>query len=305
LRAVHTIWTKPSTYKVKKKWFQESTDSIYTTRSVDKKYFMKDFELLTLVASALFYKKFSGKIDLYTDDTGYEYFKEQKILDFYDDVNVDVLKSQVKPFLSLDTDAIIYDNVEKYIDKKDPLVGFHYEMFGNQFYPSRSGIRTSDKYEWDENLNWELFPVNVAITYFGDDIIRHYYTSECLRFMKENSDYIKKDYSVKSRMLFAEQRLLPMMCDKFGKEYKTILEGIWNPDLGIWMHTRHSRVKKLWGTIFTHLWSEKVILRKNKFKEIDYCKNMITTIRNLDFDGKMYDKIKTIPQLYKFTEFLH
>ena len=193
MRAVHTIWTKPSTYKVKKKWFQESTDSIYTTRSVDKKYFMKDFELLTLVASALFYKKFSGKIDLYTDNTGYEYFKEQKILDFYDDVNVDVLnnfdtirpdiywaagkvkviQSQVKPFLSLDTDAIIYDNVEKYIDKKDPLVGFHYEMFGNQFYPSRSGIRTSDKYEWDENLNWELFPVNVAITYFGDDIIRH------------------------------------------------------------------------------------------------------------------------------------
>ena len=79
MRAVHTIWTKPSTYKVKKKWFQESTDSIYTTRSVDKKYFMKDFELLTLVASALFYKKFSGKIDLYTDNTGYEYFKEQKI----------------------------------------------------------------------------------------------------------------------------------------------------------------------------------------------------------------------------------
>ena len=44
---------------------------------------------------------------------------------------------------------------------------------------------------------------------------------------------------------------------------------------------------------------------EDKFKEIDYCKNMITTIRNLDFDGKMYDKIKTIPQLYKFTEFLH
>ena len=138
MRAVHTIWTKPSTYKVKKKWFQESTDSIYTTRSVDKKYFMKDFELLTLVASALFYKKFSGKIDLYTDNTGYEYFKEQKILDFYDDVNVDVLnnfdtirpdiywaagkvkviQSQVKPFLSLDTDAIIYDNVENILIKK-------------------------------------------------------------------------------------------------------------------------------------------------------------------------------------------
>ena len=60
-----------------------------------------------------------------------------------------------------------------------------------------------------------------------------------------------------------KKRLLPMMCDKFGKEYKTILEGIWNPDLGTWMHTRHSRVKKLWGTIFTHLWSEKVILRKS------------------------------------------
>ena len=90
MRAVHTIWTKPSTYKVKKKWFQESTDSIYTTRSVDKKYFMKDFELLTLVASALFYKKFSGKIDLYTDNTGYEYFKEQKILVITKDINLRV-----------------------------------------------------------------------------------------------------------------------------------------------------------------------------------------------------------------------
>ena len=325
MRAVHTIWTKPATYKVKKKWFQESTDSIYTTRSVDNNYFIKDFELLTLVVSALFYKKYSGKIDLYTDDIGYEYFKKQKVLDFYDDVNVDVLnkfdsvrpdiywaagkvkviQSQTEPFISLDTDAVIYDNVEKYVNKKDPLVGFHYEMFGNEFYPFRNEIKTSDKYEWDENLNWDLFPVNVAITYFGDDIIRHYYTSECLRFMKENSDYIKKDYSVKSRMLFAEQRLLPMMCDKFGKEYKTILEGIWNPDLGTWMHTRHSKVKKLWGTIFTHLWSEKVILRKDKFKEIDYCKNMISTIRSLDFDGKIYDKVKTIPQLYKFTEFFY
>ena len=76
MRAVHTIWTKPATYKVKKKWFQESTDSIYTTRSVNNNYFMKDFELLTLVVSALFYKKYSGKIDLYTDNTGYEYFKE-------------------------------------------------------------------------------------------------------------------------------------------------------------------------------------------------------------------------------------
>ena len=103
-------------------------------------------------------------------------------------------------------------------------------MFGNQFYPSRDDIKTSDKYEWDENLNWDLFPINVAVTYFGDDIIRHYYTNECLRFMKENSEYVKNDYSSKSRMLFAEQRLLPMMCDKFGKEYKTILESIWNPE---------------------------------------------------------------------------
>ena len=69
--------------------------------------------------------------------------------------------------------------------------------------------------------------------------------------------------------------------------------------------TRHSKVKKLWGTIFTHLWSEKVILRKDRFKEVDYCKNMISTIRSLDFDGKIYDKVKTIPQLYKFTEFFY
>ena len=165
MRAVHTIWTKPATYKVKKKWFQESTDSIYTTRSVDSNYYRKDFELLTLVVSALFYKKYSGKIDLYTDDIGYRYLKEQKVLDFYDDVNVDVLnkfdsvrpdiywaagkvkviQSQTEPFISLDTDAVIYDNVEKYVNKKDPLVGFHYEMFGNEFYPFRSEIKTADK----------------------------------------------------------------------------------------------------------------------------------------------------------------
>ena len=34
----------------------------------------------------------------------------------------------------------------------------------------------------------------------------------------------KKRLFRKSRMLFAKR--LPMMCDKFGKEYKTILEGI-------------------------------------------------------------------------------
>jgi hypothetical protein len=320
LRAVHTLWTKPSTYKVKKKWFQESTDSIYTTRSSSEKYFMKNFELLTMVISTLLYKKYSGKIDLYTDDIGYQYLEQQEVTDLYDNVNVDVLnnfdsvrpdiywaagkvkviQSQKEPFISLDTDAVIYDDVKKYIDKKDSLVGFHYEMFGNEFYPSRDDIKVVETYDWDEKLNWELLPINVAVTYFGDDVIKSHYTNECMRFMKENSEYVKNDYSSKSRMLFAEQRLLPMICNKLGREYKTILESIWNPSLNSWMHTRHSKFSKLWGSIFTHLWSEKVLLRNDETREINYCKNTITMIRNLDFDGTIYNKIKDIPQLNKF-----
>ena len=92
-------------------------------------------------------------------------------------------------------------------------------MFGNEFYPSRDDIEVVETYDWDEKLNWELLPINVAVTYFGDDVIKSHYTNECMRFMKENSEYVKT-ITLQNQECYLRTVLLPMICNKLDENIK-------------------------------------------------------------------------------------
>ena len=72
----------------------------------------------------------------------------------------------------------------------------------------------------DEGLDYATLPLNTAFLYIPDEDFKQYYTSRSIAFMKSavyGGDYL-------TYMVFAEQRLLPMLAKRCGIGYTTLLD---------------------------------------------------------------------------------
>lgn len=267
-----------------------------------KEFSICDSDQLSTILSALKWRENNGDICLYTDTVGYNFYKNNNMLQIWDgginiealnniDLNIDfeifwasgkliALSNEKSPCVVIDTDFIAWINISPLIKNENDTICIHKEeILENVYLPSHL-LKVPNNYCFNKKFDWTEKPCNTAFIYFGNDKLKNYYIKEAFKFMNNNKE--KPDEFV-SQMVFAEQRLLPMCGKILNLEVKSFMT----------INELFSEQEK-----FTHIWGHKEILRKNEEESERFCVGIAKRIFN-DYKNK-YKFIFKIPVIDKY-----
>lgn len=243
-------------------------------------------EIYCTVLSALSWREKNGSIIMITDKKGEQLFRNIGITDIWDDIDSSLemdskeidpvmfwaggkliaLQKYPAPCVMIDTDFIVWDKLQ--FDNK--LIAAHEEYLNPSVYPDINTF-DMDNYTFPDGLDYSSPALNTAFLYMPDEDFKQYYTAQAITFMKR----AKKGGDYLTYMVFAEQRLLPMLCKKCGIEYKTLLD---KDELFLPQNS------------YTHLWGAKQAMRDDKEQ---YDRFIASCIRRIE---KSYPEYSYISQ---------
>lgn len=270
MKAIHINWSAPSSRDI------------------------EDFELLTTILSAMNWRKYNGTITLVADEKALDIYNKLKITKIWNDIEhlkvnetidptmfwaagkIFALKNQTAPVIMMDTDFIVWQKID-FPDCDCAVI--HFEDLYEDIYPNTEFFKMSDNYKWD-NYNWNVKASNTAFAFFNNQKLLDYYTDKSIEFMENSQqcgDFLRY-------MVFCEQRLLSMCCDKlnmslnaFSSQEELFSEG---------------------NKTFTHTWGMKQQMRDNDGLRYDFCRRCIDRI-STDFP-ELTDTLKNIDILKRY-----
>lgn len=193
-------------------------------------------QLLSIVS----WKKYHGKIVLYTNEEHLQDLKDRGIDVLYDEIDTETLKAcpsvetnkywafekiyvaslQEEPFVLLDNDLWLEAPLQ--FNENLAVQGFHFESFDVNFpYNRYMDFDNSLPEKWIGRWNKELMPFNTAILFMNNKaLVQEWY--KCALEIAQQPNQIEVDQAVYSYyMTFIEQRLLPMISYEMGMPYGT------------------------------------------------------------------------------------
>ncbi|MGN0242946.1 MAG: DUF6734 family protein [Lachnospiraceae bacterium] len=256
MNAIHINWTKP-----------------YMLRNPGQDYQVRDYELLTTILSACTWQARNGSICMVTDSPGKAYYESigfdklwdggiHHSLDYFSTLPIDAdhfwaagkimaLSLQQAPIVMIDTDFIVWDTID-FTPYGNGIATIHREEISD-CYPPADAFHMHPDYQFDPMLDWTVRPCNTAFAYIGSQTLLEEYTKASISFMMnavEPDDHI-------SYMVFAEQRLLPMLARKHHLD----------------IHEFASLNNLFAGkeSLFTHTWGYKGLLNTNREHHDSFC----------------------------------
>lgn len=264
----------------------------YNNQKKETDYQIHDFDLLFSILSAITWKKNNGKIKMYTDLIGYNYYKKHNLLDVWDEFDIETLPNfkqninykeywaagkiialanETNPVCVMDTDFMCKVDISKKIEDFDTIVGIHPENMLEWVYPPKEELYTPPDYSFNKAFDWDVLATNGAFVYFGDVKLKDFYCGEALRFMINN--YKETERRV-SQMCFAEQRLLSMVGTLYEKDIKYFKESVWD----LYEDGQEE---------FTHIWGTKEEIKSSFENTKEWCLKVINRILS-DFPEYSY-----------------
>ena len=231
-----------------------------------------DYELLTLMLSALEWQRHNGTIRLVTDSAGAAFFERAGLSGLWDggiataldglDGTLDpalfwaagkleALRRAQLPCVMLDTDMVVWENVDARI--AGGVTAAHREALFPDVYPDpRTAFVLDGSYSFPPDWDFTVPAANTAFLYMPDAALRDRYTGEAFRFMRAlrggETDPVVT-------MCFAEQRILPMCAQASGAPLRALLDEDALDD----------------QQFVTHLWGHKGELADSPERRIEYC----------------------------------
>lgn len=284
--AFHTLWTKPVIASV-------------------NRFEMNDAEILTMIVSALMWRKYNGSIKLYTDKTGYEFVCKNKLLELWDGgIDTDILENNYYPIepqvfwaagklisledyqtpcVMLDTDLIVMKPIANLLEKS-AITALHTEALEPDAYLPAHLLKKSIVYTFPDYYNWEVLPANTAFVYIRDEEFKRFYLDESKQFMFRNTE---KPAEMVSQMVFAEQRVLAMCADHLGLTVNYLLNDPFS----------------LSNELVIHLWGFKESLRKSTNLQTLFAKQLFAKVADDLSDFRFFkDYVETHFPLILVTE---
>lgn len=255
MNAFHCICSKPAFY--------------------NQEFYMQDYQILTMILSALQWRKNCGNIKLVLDECALKYIKDNFLEYIWDDIEllkeedidyemfwagakIFALKSQNTPIAMIDLDMIVWNNMEDELSDKK-IAAIHSEPIMSNTYKDKYYFNMRRDYTFDDEFDWDVLPSNTAFLYIQDEEFKNYYCDEAINFMKNSA---KSDDKL-CYMVFAEQRLLSMCAKKKDINVDYLIEfpkAIGNQDN------------------FTHIWGYKNVLAQNENENYKFCKRCVNRI---------------------------
>lgn len=260
MKAIHVNSTAPFFYK-----------------SPEKAYSIENFTLYNTVISALQWRKVNGEIYMVTDSIGADYYRKiglekvwdgiyELIPDNIEGINPEMfwaagkliaLRDFPEKAALIDEDFIVWNKLSL---PENMVTVAHREYISPDIYPDPDLFNVPN-FPILERLDKSVLPCNTAFLYIPDDAFKELYTNLSISFMK--SAECCEDRLC--RMVFAEQRLLGMLCAYSGIEVNALLD--------------KDRLFVAQDN-FTHLWGAKQAMRDNgEYKEefLNRCRKRIET----------------------------
>lgn len=253
MRAFHTFWSAPN-------------------RARNGVVAVPDYELLTLMLSALKWRQLNGTIRLVTDSAGAAFFERAGLTELWSepiDIALDrmdasfdpqlfwaagkleALRLTPAPCVMLDADMILWRDIRPLL--ADAAVAAHRETLSPSVYPDPSAaFRLDPGYAFPREWDFTLPAANTAFLYLPGDGLREYYVNSAFRFMNALQS---ADAGPVVSMCFAEQRILPMCARARGVRLDTLLD---------------QRALDEQDFV-THLWGQKRELAASPERRIEYC----------------------------------
>ncbi len=221
-----------------------------------------DYELLTMMLSALTWRAHNGPIRMITDSAGAQFFTRAGLAGLWDRLETGLdgvpedidpylfwaagklyaLKSMPCPCVMLDTDLIIWKGLE--IPEALDVAAAHGEGLYPDVYPDPAGFSLKPGYRFPAEWDFTLNAANTAFLYLRDGAFRDYYVNCAISFMRGvNGDGLDPTKA----MCFAEQRLLPMCAKAKGRQLGCLLD----------LERADSQ------DLATHVWGHKQALRQS------------------------------------------
>lgn len=260
IKGFHTLWTAP--------FFQNNDRDTYD---------MQDYELLTMILSALMWRKNNGPVTMYGDSRAIDFIGEKGIADIWDgglkEIHVPgsvpprvfwaagklyALRLVDMPSVMVDMDLIVWKNVSGYIDGAD-VCAIHREGLYPDVYPDKSFFNMNDSYSFDSDWDWDEPAVNTCMLYIRDNEFKNYYVDKAVDFME---NCLEKDENL-CHMVFAEQRMLALCARQKGIEVSSFF-----PEA--------ADIER--QDMFTHIWGYKNILKFNYQKRVEFNRKLCDRI---------------------------
>ena len=243
-------------------------------KTLNDEFNMRDFDILTMILSALYWRKNNGNIKLVADKQVISYLINKKLEFIWNEIQeiedydinrnmfwaggkIFALKEQESPIVMLDTDMIVWNDISPKL--KEKVVAIHDEPIIPDIYKGKDYFKMKNNYVFNDSFDWTVYPSNTALLYIEDEEFKDFYCKESIRFMRSSQD----DSDTLSYMVFAEQRLLSM-CAKL----KNINIGYmiqYPKDLGS-------------QDDFTHLWGYKKVLEYDESERKSFCRRCVKRI---------------------------
>jgi len=243
-------------------------------KTLNDEFNMRDFDILTMILSALYWRKNNGNIKLVADKQVISYLINKKLEFIWNEIQeiedydinrnmfwaggkIFALKEQESPIVMLDTDMIVWNDISPKL--KEKVVAIHDEPIILDIYKGKDYFKMKNNYVFNDSFDWTVYPSNTALLYIEDEEFKDFYCKESIRFMRSSQD----DSATLSYMVFAEQRLLSM-CAKL----KNINIGYmiqYPKDLGS-------------QDDFTHLWGYKKALEYDESERKSFCRRCVKRI---------------------------
>jgi hypothetical protein len=297
LKVIYVTWTKPF---FNKNNFTGIKSYLKDGSEAPLEYKLEDYEKLMQIYSFTSAKRHTGaRIKMYTDTAGYEYYRKENMLQYFDEVDVDFLNSvnadsnidpakfwtsgkilsicnEEPPFLFLDTDFFILDKIPDWVFEKD-VTHAHWELLRAWLYVTEGRVKDEFKLDIPEFSETMLIP-NTSFLFMKDnDLVKAIQK----RYRELHLQIVTKDYNYvpDELWLMTDQNILGyILRDKnadvghaINKIYIQFADNTSGKLVGktpVWTHFDNIE-KQLPEVKYHHVWFEKTHLHQNPaYKEI-------------------------------------
>lgn len=208
---------------------------------------LSELDFLLLCTSVIQYKRYNPHVTtvLYVDDSIKSILENRKALSLWDIVNIvpfvtkdinkevfwaaaklEVISVQTEPFLLLDHDFIVYENLDHTLEGYDCV--FTNAEDGKGYYPLYSD-------EFVKKLSyrrrWKPKSLNVSHLYFKDPELANEYANTSLQMMRE---FTAMNVPHSQYLIFSEQLLLYHMLVEKGVKSRPLTKEYWDCDAWYW-----------------------------------------------------------------------
>ncbi|MCR5825403.1 MAG: hypothetical protein K6G54_02425 [Oscillospiraceae bacterium] len=232
---------------------------------------MPDYELLTMMLSALRWRQNNGTITMVTDSAGAAFFRRAGLERLWsapidtrlDDMDARLdprrfwaagklwaLRGERTPCVMLDTDAIVWQPLDARLGSA--VVAAHREALNPAVYPEpHAAFVFAEGYAFPAAWDFTRPAANTAFLYLPDEGFKTRYVDAAFAFMYA----LENETDPTVSMCFAEQRILPMCAAAEGVALETLLD--------------EQALDE--QSLLTHLWGHKRVLETDAEQRLEYC----------------------------------